>query len=61
MDADEVSAVDAPQVWVIEVQICGVWDTFGNEYSEADAITLASSIALPDYRVRISTPDHKIL
>jgi len=56
---DEITT--PPQVWIIEVQICGVWDTYDEATSESDAITIASAIELPDDRIRISTPDHKIL
>ena len=50
-----------PVIYVIEVQECGVWDTYGETDSLEEAIVLASAIEFPDDRIRISAHDGRIL
>jgi hypothetical protein len=47
----------------IEVCECGVWDTQDMADNLPDALALASSLCqtLPDDKIRISTPDNRIL
>lgn len=47
----------------IETCECGVWDTQDVADNLQDALALASSLCqiLPDDKIRISTPDNRIL
>ena len=47
----------------VETLECGVWETQDVADSLEDAMLLASSLCntLPEDRIRISTPDHKLL
>jgi hypothetical protein len=52
-----------PPLFCIETKECGVWDAQDVAASLEDALMLASSLCqtLPEDRIRISTPDYKLL
>ena len=47
--------------WNIETEEFGVWEIYSIKFSLEDAMDFASPIPLPDDRIRIVTPDNKIL
>ena len=50
-------------VHCIETRECGAWETQDVADNLEDALMLSSSLceSLPEDRIRISTPDHKLL
>lgn len=58
-----VSSQPQPCRYVIEFLECGVWDTLDEMDNYADVLLLASHYAdiYGEDRIRISTPDNKLL
>ena len=49
--------------YCVEFQECGVWETYDTTQELEDAILLASALCrtLPEDKIRISTPDYKLI